>query len=108
GIVRPSALAVVRLKMRSNLVACSTGRSAGFAPRWILSTSSPARLYSSKIGLLQRQAGGVAAWSCQGLDAPTGSPTALNTIGMTDVACLTAILGEVANVTITSTFKRTN
>jgi len=60
------------------------------------------------IGLLQRQAGGVAAWSCQGLDAPTGSPTALNTIGMTEVACLAAILGEVANVMITSTFKRTN
>ena len=38
GISRPSALAVVRLMTRSNLVGCSTGRSAGFAPRRILST----------------------------------------------------------------------
>src|SRR5262249_6483504 len=38
GTVRPSALAVVRLMTRSNLVGCSTGRSAGFAPRRILST----------------------------------------------------------------------
>src|SRR5262245_37391673 len=29
GIVRPSALAVIRLMTRSNLVGCSTGRSAG-------------------------------------------------------------------------------
>src|ERR1700738_614855 len=33
GILRPSALAVVRLMMRSNLVGCSTGMSPGFAPR---------------------------------------------------------------------------
>src|SRR5450755_2363960 len=32
GMVRPSALAVVRLMTNSNLVDCSTGRSAGFAP----------------------------------------------------------------------------
>jgi hypothetical protein len=38
GTVRPSAFAVVRLMMRSNLVGCSTGRSAGFAPRRTLST----------------------------------------------------------------------
>src|SRR4051794_2771544 len=38
GISRPSTLAVVRLMMRSNLVGCSTGMSAGFAPRRILST----------------------------------------------------------------------
>src|SRR6516162_3977645 len=37
GMARPSALAVVRLMMRSNLVGCSTGRLAGFAPRTILS-----------------------------------------------------------------------
>src|SRR5512133_1255606 len=37
GTVRPSALAVVRLMMRSNLVGCSTGISAGFVPRRILS-----------------------------------------------------------------------
>src|SRR5262249_44627400 len=43
GISRPSALAVVRLTTSSNLVGCSTGRSAGFAPRRILSTNSAAR-----------------------------------------------------------------
>jgi hypothetical protein len=43
GTVRPSAFAVVRLITRSNLVGCSTGRSAGFAPRRILSTKSAAR-----------------------------------------------------------------
>src|SRR5262245_37653854 len=32
GIVRSSALAVLRLIRNSNLVACTTGRSAGFAP----------------------------------------------------------------------------
>src|SRR5437763_8296894 len=38
GISRPSTLAVVRLITKSNLVGCSTGISAGFAPRRILST----------------------------------------------------------------------
>src|SRR5215831_8397366 len=38
GIVRPSALAVVRLITRLNLVGCSTGISPGFVPRRILST----------------------------------------------------------------------
>src|SRR5262245_54052054 len=33
GIIRPSALAVVKLMTRSNLVGCSTGMSAGFAPQ---------------------------------------------------------------------------
>ena len=37
-ISRPSAFAVLRLITRSNFVGCSTGRSAGFAPRRILST----------------------------------------------------------------------
>src|SRR5215467_11914783 len=32
GIWRPSALAVLRLMTRSNLVGCWTGRSAGFSP----------------------------------------------------------------------------
>src|SRR5262249_12673825 len=32
GIVRPSALAVLRLITSSNLVGCCTGRSAGFSP----------------------------------------------------------------------------
>jgi hypothetical protein len=43
GMTRPSALAVLRLTTRSNLVGCSTGRSPGFAPRRILSTKSAAR-----------------------------------------------------------------
>src|SRR5262245_27501605 len=38
AISRPRAFAVVMLMMRSNLVGCSTGMSAGFAPRRILST----------------------------------------------------------------------
>src|SRR6266436_5627663 len=32
GIVRPSAFALLRLTISSNLVGCSTGRSPGFAP----------------------------------------------------------------------------
>src|SRR5262249_14368220 len=43
GMVRPSAFAVFRLMTRSNLVGCSTGISAGFVPRRILSTISAAR-----------------------------------------------------------------
>src|SRR5262249_45157427 len=51
GTSSPSAVAVVRLMMRSNLVGCSTGISAGFAPRRILSTRSPAcRHRSGKFG----------------------------------------------------------
>jgi hypothetical protein len=38
GMVTPSALAIVRLMIKSNLVGCSIGRSDGFAPRMILST----------------------------------------------------------------------
>src|SRR5262249_20218832 len=41
--VRPSALAVLRLITSSNLVGCSTGKSAGLAPRSILSTNEAAR-----------------------------------------------------------------
>ena len=36
GTVRPSVLAVLRLTMKSNLVGCSTGKSAGLAPLRIL------------------------------------------------------------------------
>src|SRR5262245_47028504 len=36
GMVRRSALAVSRLTMKSNLVGCSTGMSAGLVPRRIL------------------------------------------------------------------------
>ena len=42
GIARPSALTVVRLMTSSNLVGCSTGRSAGLVPLRILSTKSAA------------------------------------------------------------------
>jgi hypothetical protein len=38
GMVRPSALAVFRLKISSNFVGCSTGKSASLAPFRILST----------------------------------------------------------------------
>src|SRR6478672_2522975 len=38
GTVKPSALAVFRLKVSSNLVGCSTGSSPGFIPFNILST----------------------------------------------------------------------
>jgi len=38
GTSTPSAFAVFKLITSSNLVGCSTGRSAGFAPRRILST----------------------------------------------------------------------
>jgi hypothetical protein len=38
GIVSPSVWAVFRLTTKSNLVGCSTGKSAGFAPFRILST----------------------------------------------------------------------
>jgi hypothetical protein len=38
GIVNPKLRAVLRLMMNSNLLGCSTGRSAGFAPFMILST----------------------------------------------------------------------
>src|SRR5580765_2701311 len=43
GIVRPSALAVLRLITSSNFVGCSTGRSTGLAPLRILSTKTAAR-----------------------------------------------------------------
>jgi hypothetical protein len=38
GIVRPSALAILRLMTSPNLVGCSMGRSPGFVPLRILST----------------------------------------------------------------------
>src|SRR5580700_3023046 len=40
GISRPIAFAVLTFITNSNLVGCSTGRSAGFAPLAILSTFS--------------------------------------------------------------------
>jgi len=43
GIVKPSALAALRLMTSSNFVGCSTGRSAGLAPFRILSTYVAAR-----------------------------------------------------------------
>src|SRR5262249_32806138 len=47
GIVRPRVLAVLRLMTSSNLVGCSTGRSAGLAPFRILSTKVATRRYMS-------------------------------------------------------------
>src|SRR6516165_10141400 len=49
GIVRPSVLAVFRLITSSNVVGCSTGKSAGLAPRRILSTYPAARRTKSEI-----------------------------------------------------------
>jgi hypothetical protein len=49
--VRPSVFAVFMLMINSNSVGCSTGRSAGLAPRRILSTKDVARRYrSGKLG----------------------------------------------------------
>src|SRR5262245_33481928 len=51
GTVRPMILAVVRFMTKSNLVGCSTGRSAGLAPRKILSTyAADRRNMSEKLG----------------------------------------------------------
>ena len=49
GIVRPSDLAVFKLMTNSNLVGCSTGSSAGFAPFKILFTNEAVRLYMSAL-----------------------------------------------------------
>jgi hypothetical protein len=43
GTAKPSALAVLRLMTSSNLVGCSTGNSAGLAPRKMRSTYAAAR-----------------------------------------------------------------
>src|SRR5438132_6333333 len=43
GTARPSAFAVLRLITSSNLVGCSIGKSAGFAPLRILSTKAAVR-----------------------------------------------------------------
>src|SRR5258707_2875407 len=47
GIVRPSAFAVLRLTLRSNLTGCSTGSSAGLVPCKILWTYEAPRLNKS-------------------------------------------------------------
>ncbi len=62
-MVRPSALAVLRLMTSSNFVGCSTGRSAGLAPFRILSTyehgrpveCEAARLHVFSQGVHRRQ-----------------------------------------------------
>src|ERR1039458_4951737 len=46
GTVTPIVFAVLRLITRLNLVGCSTGISAGFSPRKILSTNVAARRFS--------------------------------------------------------------
>ena len=48
GTMMPSAFAVFRLITSSNLVGCSTGRSAGFAPLKILSTKRADRRNRSR------------------------------------------------------------
>ena len=48
GMVRPSALAVLRLTINSNFDGCSTGSSAGLAPFRILSTYVAARRQLSR------------------------------------------------------------
>ena len=48
GMVRPSALAVLRLMASSNLVGACTGRSAGLVPLRMRSTYSAARRYWSR------------------------------------------------------------
>src|SRR5262249_49370162 len=56
GIVKPSALAVLRLMTSSNLVGCSTGRSAGFAPLRIWSAYRAACLkISGRLGAYARR-----------------------------------------------------
>src|SRR5215472_4106194 len=47
GIVRPRALALLRLMTSSNLVGCSTGKSLGLAPFRILSTNTATRRHMS-------------------------------------------------------------
>jgi hypothetical protein len=47
GTVSPSALAVLRLRVSSNLVGCSMGSSAGLTPLRILSIKLAARKYRS-------------------------------------------------------------
>jgi hypothetical protein len=49
GTSSPSGFAFLRLMTKSILVGCSTGMSAGFAPRSILSTKSPARRNRSEV-----------------------------------------------------------
>src|SRR5215468_9545187 len=50
GIVRPRALAVLRLMTSSNFVGCSTGRSPGLAPLRILSAwIAPRRKRSERL-----------------------------------------------------------
>ena len=54
GTSSPSALAVLRLITNSNLVGCSIGKSAGFAPRKILSTLIANAPALAKLALQQR------------------------------------------------------
>src|SRR5262249_5992804 len=49
GTVRPSALAALTLMTSSNLVGCSTGRSAGLAPFRIFSTKVANRRWRGTI-----------------------------------------------------------
>src|SRR5262249_4940122 len=46
GMVSPSALAVLMLMTKLNLVGCSTGKSLGFSPLRMRPTQAPACLYA--------------------------------------------------------------
>ena len=61
-MVRPSALAVLRLMTSSNFVGCSTGRSAGLAPLRILSTYSAARRKKTRSGCPSPKPRAAAKW----------------------------------------------
>jgi hypothetical protein len=52
GIVRPIALASLRLMIKSYFVGCSTGRSAGFASLRILSIYVAIRQFTSSMFVL--------------------------------------------------------
>ncbi len=79
GTSRPRAFAVLTLMIKRNLVGCSTGRSAGLAPRNILSmysaartktvfTSTPPRERSNGVLTRDAEADGEVVWSWR-LDA---------------------------------------
>ena len=64
---------------------------------------------ASNIGLLDRQAGDLPPSRARFATSPvsTGPPTAANTIGIIDVACLAAVTGPAECVRMTLTLSRT-
>jgi hypothetical protein len=71
-IVRPSALAVLRLMISSNFVGFSTGSSLGRARRRILPAKEAARLPMACSGAPRSMKTGTILWQCRydGADAP--------------------------------------